>query len=73
MQSSRAIQLLEESRLAGVIEDVEAGRPVDVRKIETLQALDVARVGQLFLVDALEREDKADEEFARRLAVRTGN
>lgn len=73
MQSSRAIQLLEESRLAGVIEDVEAGRPVDVRKIETLQALDVARVGQLFLVDALEREDKADEELARRLAVRTGN
>ena len=69
MQNSRAITLLEESRLVGVIEDVEAGRPVDVRKIETLQALDVARAGQLFLADALKREDEADEEFARRLTA----
>jgi len=66
MQSSRAITMLEESRLAGVIEDVEAGRPVDVKKVETLQALDVARAGQQFLADALRREDEADAEFERR-------
>jgi hypothetical protein len=65
--SSRAIPMLEESRLAGVIEDVEAGRPVDVKRVETLQALDTARAGQLFLADALRREDEADEQFARQL------
>ena len=67
MQNSRAIPMLEESRLAGVIEDVEAGRPVDVKKVETLQALDIARAGQLFLRDALIREDEADAEFERQL------
>ncbi len=61
--------MLEESRLVGVIEDIEAGRPVDVKEIEILQALDIARAGQLFLADALRREDEADEEFARRLTA----
>lgn len=60
--------MLEESRLAGMTEDIEAGRPVDVKKVETLQALDIARAGQLFLADALKREDKADEQLASRLA-----
>jgi hypothetical protein len=68
--NSRAIPLLEESRLAGVIEDVEAGRPVDVKKVETLMALDVAREGQLFLADALRREDEADEQFRQQLGNR---
>lgn len=67
MQNSRGIKILEESRLAGVIEDVEAGRSVDVKKVETLQALDIARAGQLFLRDALIREDEADAEFERQL------
>jgi hypothetical protein len=64
MESSRAIPLLEGSRLAGVIKQVEADEPVDVKKIETLQALDLARAGQTFLADALRREDEADEQFA---------
>lgn len=67
MQNSRAIPMLEESRLAGVIEDVEADRPVDIKKVETLQALDIAQAGQLFLADALRREDEADAEFKRQL------
>ncbi len=67
MQNSRAISMLEESRLAVVIEDVEGERSVNIKKVTALQALDVARAGQLFLADALKREDEADAEFERRL------
>ena len=65
--------MLEESRLAGMIEDTEAGRPVDVKKVKTLQMLDVARAGQLFLADALKREDEADEQFKRQLGSGQGD
>ena len=65
--------MLEESRLAGVIEDIEAGRPVDIKKVKTLQTLDVARAGQLFLADALKREDEADEQFKRQLGSEQGD
>lgn len=62
---SRANNLHEESRLAGVIEDIEADRPVDIKKVETLQALDLAVAGRVFLTSALLREAKADEQITR--------
>ena len=67
MQNSRAILMLEESRLAGVIEDIEVGRKPDYLRVMVLQSLDIVRAGQLFLADALKREDEADAEFERRL------
>lgn len=60
---SLAIELLENSRLAGAIEQVEKGEEVDWDRLLTLQSLDIARAGELFLIDALEREDEADEQF----------
>ena len=62
--SSPAIQMLEENRLARVMEDIDAGEPIDTCKIGILQAFDLARAGQLFAIDAMKREDLADEQFA---------
>lgn len=59
---SRANTLHEESRLAGVIRDVEADLLVDIKKIGTLQALDLAEIGRSALADALDRENEADEQ-----------
>ena len=64
---SRAIEMLEESRLGGIMDRMEAGEPVDFRKEAALQAAGIARAGQLFAADALRREDEADEEFDRQL------
>lgn len=61
--TSRTIEMLEKSRLAGVIEQVEKGEEVDTNRILTLQALDIARAGELFVAEALKREDEADEQF----------
>ncbi len=55
--------MLRESRLAGVIFDIEAGGRVNYGKVTTLQALDFARMGQLFLLDRLEAEEEADKEM----------
>ncbi len=61
--TSLAIDMLENNRLAEVIEQVEKGEEVDVDRALALQSLDAVRAGQLFLVDALKREDEADEQF----------
>ncbi len=65
--SRLAIEMLENSRLAEVIGQVERGEEVDVERTLTLQALDVVRAGELFLADALKREDEADEQFKQLL------
>ncbi len=61
--STRAIKLLRDPRIVGVISDIEAGEPVDYRKVAALQALDFARMGQLFLLDRLEAEEEADRQI----------
>lgn len=65
---TRLRQHLEGSLLAGVIAKVEKGEDVDLRRVLALQALETARAGELFLLDALDAEDENDgflERFAR--------
>ena len=54
---------LENSRLAAVIAQVEKGEAVDMARALALQALELVRVGQLVVVDAMKREDESDEKF----------
>lgn len=61
----RLAQFLDQSRTARLIEQVEQGEAVDVRRVLALQALDVARVGELFVLDAIEAEEEADAECER--------
>lgn len=63
-----AESILGESRLAGLVKDVEAGRPVDLKKAALLQALDLARLGEQFALEAIQAENDADAEFRRQLA-----
>lgn len=60
--------MLETNRLTEVIGQVERGEEVDVNRVLALQSLDIARAGQLFLADALKREDEADEQFRQLLS-----
>lgn len=62
-------EILENSRLADMIERIERGESVDTNRVLTLQALDVARVGELFVKDAIEREREFDDEFRSQLAT----
>lgn len=51
------------SRIQALIERLESGEEVsraDTRRILKLQALDVARMGEEFAEEAMEREDNAD-------------
>ena len=63
---------LENSRLASVIDRIEKGEEVDIRRVLTLQALDVALAGELFLLDALDGEDQADA-FLERFGAEQGS
>lgn len=58
-------QILEHSRIAAVIASVEKGEHVDTERVLALQALDVARSGELFAVEFMDSERLADDEFAR--------
>ena len=40
------VDLLKQSRIAGVIESLEKSEPVDVKQVLRLQALDIARLGE---------------------------
>lgn len=51
---------LNNSRIQAAIGQVENNEDVDWAKLGKLQTLDLARVGELFLLEALEREDIAD-------------
>lgn len=60
---NQATVMLKESRLAKMISDIESGRAVDYGEVAALQALDIARMGELFLLDRLEAEDEADRQM----------
>jgi hypothetical protein len=52
------------SRMQQLIERLEAGQDPtrdELRRVALLQALDVARAGELFVEQAQQREDEADE------------
>jgi hypothetical protein len=62
--------LLRNSRLTQLINDIENGRPVDPVRLTVLQHLDTVQIGRLFLADAIEFQESADEraaELARQL------
>jgi hypothetical protein len=59
--------LNDKSRLAKLIQQVENGEPVDVPRMQTLQALDVARVGELFVADYIERSEQDNADLKRQL------
>lgn len=52
---------LRNSRISGVIGQVERGEPVDPDRLMLLQTLDIVHAGQLFLADAIEQEIEADD------------
>ena len=56
------------SRLQQAIEAEERGEPVDYAKLLRLQVLDVARIGEVFVEETIERERQADERIKRHLA-----
>jgi len=58
---SRLAGFLENSRASRLIEQIEQGEEVDVRRVLALQALDLVRVGELFAVDAMEADREADD------------
>ncbi len=60
---SRLRDLTESSRLNEVAEKIERGEDVDWNRVHTLQSLDIARAGRAALLDALDREDEADEQL----------
>lgn len=55
------------SRIAGLISRIEAGEVIttaEVKRIETLQALDIANAGEQFVREWAQRERERTEEFA---------
>ena len=58
---------LENSRLAKVIRQVEAGETVDAKQVLELQALDIARVGELFALETIKYEREADDRLEQQL------
>ena len=55
------------SRIQDVIESVEKGEPVDYGRVLALQALDVARLDELYAEESSARQDQADEQLAERI------
>ena len=49
------------SRLDKIIEAVEAGEPIDWPRERLLCDLEIARLGEQFVIEQLEAERKADE------------
>ncbi len=52
-------------RLAGVIDTVERGEPVDTKRLAALFALDVARAGREFAQESIREQEAADDEYAK--------
>lgn len=59
-----ASTILESSRLVNLIGQVERGETPDLKRVLTLQALDVARLGELFALEVLNAESTSDEQLA---------
>ena len=56
-----------------LIDRIEGGDVLsreDLQRVALLQALDVARAGELYLEEALEEENAADERFREHLEAR---
>jgi hypothetical protein len=62
---SRLTDFLENSRTARLIQQVEQGEDVDIRRVLTLQALELSRMSELALLDALEIQEAANVECER--------
>ena len=52
-------------RLAAVAAAIEQGKPIDLKKVAALQALDLARAGRQFVEEAVKRHEDADEQAGR--------
>lgn len=61
--SQRLTDFLEQSALAETIRKVEQGEEVDYNQVLTLQALQIARLGELYALDVIESEQAADDYF----------
>lgn len=64
------LSVLQNSRIATLIGQVERGEDVDLNRVLTLQALDAAKVSEDFVIDALVAERQADD---RTIAELSGN
>lgn len=69
MSTSRLAAMADTTRLDGIAERIEQGEGVDWRRVLFLGSLDVVRAGRIALVEALQREDEADDQL-RELAAR---
>lgn len=65
--------ILENSRLAKAIEQVEQGEAVDWKKVAELQALDAARFVELYALETLKSDRDADDKFEQQLRELGGN
>lgn len=55
--------LANKSRIAALIADVEGGNPLDLEKAAMLQALDVARIGELAVADHIDRSTESNDQL----------
>ena len=55
------------NRLEDVVKDLEQGNPIDLNRVATLQALDLAISGRRAVEQAIEREQEFDEDFERQI------
>jgi len=61
----RLAEFLDKSQTARLIERIEQGEDVDLDRVLRLQALETARVGELFVLDAIAAEEQANAELER--------
>lgn len=64
---------LENSRLAQAITQLESGESVDWQKVAELQALELARIGEVFALETIKTEREADDQFSEQLSQLNGN
>jgi len=54
----------DKSQIGRLLQAVESGAPVDLRKEQRIQALTLVRIGELFALDAIEAEEATNGRFA---------
>ena len=65
---TRIENILEHSRTHDVLGKIERGERLDLEKTLTLQALDMVRSNETFVLDTLEAERQADDHSVERFA-----
>lgn len=55
------------NRLADVVRQIEDGQPIDLNRLATLQALDMAVMGRQFLQDQISLAEKANDDVKQLL------